>query len=115
MRDRGVKTGLCSHCRARRDRACRSVVLWLVLVCAVPTVWAEGLTATSHDWPMFRGGSLLTGVAKSDVPDKPVVRWTFECGEAITSSAAIVDGTVYVGSEDAGLFAIDLATGKLRW
>jgi outer membrane protein assembly factor BamB len=33
----------------------------------------------------------------------------------IQSSAAIVDGTVYVGSRDGGLYALDLATGIRKW
>ena len=31
------------------------------------------------------------------------------------SSAAVVDGTVYVGSDDTNLYAIDAATGAVRW
>ncbi len=38
--------------------------------------------------------------------------WTFEAGTAISSTAAIADGMVYVGSLDGHLYALDLATGK---
>jgi outer membrane protein assembly factor BamB len=41
--------------------------------------------------------------------------WTYEAEEVIESSAAIVDGTVYVGVGTGDLLALDLATGKLRW
>ncbi len=101
----------------RRSRSLGAGIMIVVAVVlgGAGVAAAEGLAATSRDWPMFRGGATLTGVAKSDLPKKLAVRWTLECGEAITSSAAIVDGTVYVGSEDAGLFAVDLATGKVRW
>ena len=71
--------------------------------------------ATQRDWPMFRGDGKHTGVARSTLPEKLDVRWTLQCGEAITSTAAIVDGVVYVGSEDGILFAVDLATGKPKW
>lgn len=102
------------------SRACGGRLLcvgWALILCplAGPAVGADGLTATARDWPMFRGGSTLTGVAKSRLPEKIAVRWTLECGEAITSSAAIVDGVVYVGSEDGVLFAVDLASGKPVW
>ena len=33
----------------------------------------------------------------------------------IDSSAAIVDGVVYVGGGNGDLLALDLASGKLRW
>jgi len=70
---------------------------------------------TERDWPMFRGGPKLQGVAASTLPEKLSLRWTLRCGEAVTSSAAIVDGVVYVGSDDGVLYAVDLATGKPRW
>ena len=41
-------------------------------------------------------------------------KWGFD-RRAIQGSAAISDGTVYVGSRDSGLYAIDLATGHRRW
>ncbi|MEA2724598.1 MAG: hypothetical protein QOH59_2369, partial [Gemmatimonadales bacterium] len=34
---------------------------------------------------------------------------------AVQSSAAIVDGSVYVGSRDGAVYALDEATGKRRW
>src|SRR5207245_6786541 len=34
---------------------------------------------------------------------------------AITGSAAVRGGVVYAGSQDGALFALDLATGALRW
>jgi outer membrane protein assembly factor BamB len=58
---------------------------------------------------------LLTGVSTSPLPEKLTVAWTYETGESIESSAAIVDGTVYVGTQAEELIALELATGKLRW
>ena len=43
------------------------------------------------------------------------VRWTFEAGDAVESSAAIAGGVAYVGSQKGELLALDLATGKPRW
>ncbi len=68
-----------------------------------------------HDWPMFRGNPQLTGVAHGQLPRKLSVRWTFETSEPVTSTAAIVDDTVYVGGGDAFLYALDLASGSLKW
>lgn len=64
---------------------------------------------------MFRGDSALSGIAESSLPENPKVLWRFEAGDAITSTAAIADGMVYVGSDDEHLYALDLATGALRW
>jgi outer membrane protein assembly factor BamB len=67
------------------------------------------------DWPLFRGNALQTGVAASPLPEALGVRWTFKAKDAVESTAAIVDGTVYVGSLDEHLYALDLATGRQKW
>ena len=47
-------------------------------------------------WPQFRGNPQLTGVAASTLPATLKLLWTYEAGDSIESSAAIVDGAVYV-------------------
>ena len=71
--------------------------------------------AAAPNWSQFRGNPRLTGVATTLPPEALKLRWTYEAGEAIESSAAIVDGAVYVGSSKGELLAIDLETGTLRW
>ncbi len=68
-----------------------------------------------RDWPMFRGNPQLTGVAACDLPNRPVVLWKQQAGETVTSSAAIVGGEVFVGSEDGIVLALDLDTGAVKW
>src|SRR5882762_1598014 len=41
--------------------------------------------------------------------------WTFKTGGTIAASAAVVSGTVYVGSWDGYEYALDQMTGKLKW
>lgn len=68
------------------------------------------------DWPQFRGDPLLTGAAAGGPGDGELsVRWIYETGDAIDSSAAIVDGMVYVGVGNGDLIALDFDTGELRW
>ena len=74
-----------------------------------------GAQAPADGWTQFRGNARLTGIAASAPPAAPAVRWTYEAGEAIDSSPAIADGTVYVATSNGDLVAIDLASGKLRW
>ncbi len=69
----------------------------------------------ASSWPMFRGDGQLTGVAKGELPDKPVVRWRFRAPEAIESTAAIADGVVFVGCGDGVLYALGLPDGALKW
>jgi len=95
--------------RALRDglKAVPCILLISVLVSAQ--------TPTAANWSQFRGDARLTGIAAAALPDRLTLRWTYEAGESIESSAAIVDGAVYVGSAKGELLAIDLESGKLRW
>jgi outer membrane protein assembly factor BamB len=72
------------------------------------------LTGTD-DWPQFRGNALLTGVSETALKEPLELAWIYEAGESIESSAAIVDGVVYVGSQSGELLALELETGELRW
>ena len=66
-------------------------------------------------WPMFRGNVELTGVARDALPEKLALRWQHEVKGAIVSAAAIVDGVVYIGSDEGELLALDLKTGDVKW
>jgi outer membrane protein assembly factor BamB len=67
------------------------------------------------EWAQFRGHPQLNGVAVSALPENLKLLWTHEAGDSIESSAAIVDGAIYVGSQSGDLIALDLATGATRW
>lgn len=41
--------------------------------------------------------------------------WTHTTGDGVRSSPAVVDGTVYIGSWDEKVYALDAATGTPRW
>ena len=86
-----------------------------VAVRLAAAILLAGCLHAADEWPQFRGNPQLTGVATGAVPATLKLLWTYDAGEGIQSSAAIADGTVYVGVESADLLAIDLATGKLRW
>jgi len=41
--------------------------------------------------------------------------WTFETGGAVYASPTIMDATVYIGSGDGNLYALDAETGEEQW
>ncbi|HVF22710.1 MAG TPA: PQQ-binding-like beta-propeller repeat protein [Pyrinomonadaceae bacterium] len=71
--------------------------------------------APANNWVQFRGNHQLTGVSQSDVPTSLKPLWTYEAGEPIESSAAIVGGTVFVGSQKGELVALSLENGSVYW
>ena len=41
--------------------------------------------------------------------------WQLRTGAKVESSPVAIDGTVYVGATDGRLFALDAASGQVRW
>lgn len=65
---------------------------------------------------MFRGNPAHSGVYASPAP--PGVNhivWQFRTGAPIVASPTIADGTLYIGSDDHNLYAIDARSGRLLW
>ena len=87
-------------------------ILLLVLFVAVSVVAQE---TPADNWAQFRGNHSLTGVSQSNVPTSIKQLWTYEAGDAIESSAAIVGGTVFVGSQKGELVALSLENGSVYW
>jgi len=54
-------------------------------------------------------------VAHSPLAANPGLKWTYETGGSIESTAAIVGSRVYIGTMTGAVLAIDLNSGRLRW
>src|SRR5258705_13933153 len=80
----------------------------------LPSV-AKAQDTPADNWSQFRGNHQLTGVSNSAVPNGLKLLWTYEAGESIESSAAIVGGTVFVGSQKGELAALNLDNGAVYW
>ncbi|HKG62112.1 MAG TPA: PQQ-binding-like beta-propeller repeat protein [Pyrinomonadaceae bacterium] len=85
----------------------------IVILCLAINVLAQ--ETPGDNWAQFRGNQSLTGVSQSNVPDSLKQLWTYEAGESIESSAAIVGGTVFVGSQKGELVALSLENGSVYW
>ena len=65
---------------------------------------------------MFRVDAAHTGIYNAaGVPKFTKVKWKFKTGGAVYSSPAIVNGVLYIGSNDHFLYAINLGDGSLKW
>lgn len=83
----------------------------LVLLCF--QVRAQDTPA--ENWSQFRGNQNLTGVSLGNVPNNLKPIWTYDAGDSVESSAAIVGGTVFVGSQKGELTALNLDNGAVYW
>ncbi len=85
----------------------------LLVFCFAVSAMAQDTPA--ENWSQFRGNHSLTGVSQSNVPTSLKQLWTYEAGESIESSAAIVGSTVFVGSQKGELTALNLENGSVYW
>jgi len=71
----------------------------------------------SFGWSTFQGNPARTGYTPSNnLPTtSATARWTFETHNTVYSSPAVADGTVYVGSTDNYLYAVDANDGTIQW
>ena len=82
-----------------------------------PTRGKEGfVTQSSIDWwPMFHHDLNHTGHSTSTTPDTNETPWNYRTGSYVTSSPAVVDGMVFVGSGDNNVYALNATTGTQIW
>jgi len=74
------------------------------------------VSLVAEDSPAFRGNPSHPGVYdNAPLPKFTQVKWKFKTGGTVVSSPAIVAGTLFIGSSDHHLYAIDIATGKPKW
>ena len=97
----------------RRQKAGRMFSTLCLLLTAFCCSQAQDTPA--DNWSQFRGNQRLTGVSDSAVPNELKLLWTYEAGESIESSAAIVGGTVFVGSQKGELTSLNLENGAVFW
>jgi len=92
----------------------RAFYVVLIAFCLLPaTLKAQDTPA--DNWSQFRGNHRLTGVSESAIPGEVKLLWTYEAGDSIESSAAIVGGTVFLGSQKGELVALNLENGAVYW
>jgi len=73
-------------------------------------------TPSPGEWTMFRHDLGHTGSINPDgLLPRGELKWFFQTGAEVHSSPTVVDGTVYFGSRDFGLYAVDAETGQQRW
>ena len=93
----------------------RSATALLAAALAVG-IGIAALSASQETASMFRGDPAHSGV----YPSAPLrnfggLQWRVQTGGMVQSSAALHEGTLYIGSGDGRLYALDSRTGAQRW
>ena len=84
---------------------------------AAVTAFACALTsAHAADTAMLRGSLARSGLTEAPgVPEAPALKWKVKTGAPVASSPVVADGTLFIGSNDGNVYALDVATGAQRW
>jgi outer membrane protein assembly factor BamB len=69
----------------------------------------------SGEWRGFRNDSGYSGMAKTSLTEKLVLKWSYNCKESITGASAISRGVVYAATTEGKLLALSLKDGKKIW
>ncbi|MDP3878960.1 MAG: PQQ-binding-like beta-propeller repeat protein [Dehalococcoidales bacterium] len=73
-------------------------------------------SSVTGQWAMFQHDLGRSGNANSNgILPRGEIKWVFPTGGAVHSSPAVANGTVYIGSRDNKLYALDANTGAKRW
>lgn len=73
-------------------------------------------SSVSAQEAMFRGSTQHTGVyAGPGLSRFSQIKWQFHTNNQVLSSPVVVDGTLYVGSSDHSVYALDAGSGTLKW
>jgi len=74
-----------------------------------------GSDQVGDNWPMFRGSLNHTGTFVTSPAQGNISSWTFMTGGGVKSSPSVVDGRVYVGSNDHKIYCLNATMGALLW
>jgi len=84
-----------------------------IFLCAFPLGNIQAQLADSP-WPMFRHDLKHTGRSSYTGSSKNYLQWVYPVGSSTSTPAIGTDSTIYVGSYDSNLYAIN-PDGTLKW
>jgi len=61
------------------------------------------------------GSTILTQSVNAETTSAGEQIWSFETNSSVYSSPTVVDGTVYVGSNDGNVYALAASDGSEQW
>nr|WP_250864792.1 PQQ-binding-like beta-propeller repeat protein [Halorientalis regularis] len=78
---------------------------------------AQSEQSSVSDWPQYQYDTANTGHAPNTTGPTQNIggQWRFQTGAGVYSSPAVVDGTVYVGSDDTSVYALSASDGSEQW
>ena len=100
---------------------------WILLVWLVAMTGMGAIGQTSNllpnvgaNWGQFRGDNMQRWNQRETVLGVNDVgglahKWTYATGAFVESSPAVMNGVVYIGSDDGNLYALNASSGQKMW
>ena len=106
----GAPTGMPGHPAAPRPRPAiwrrPEIIAFAASVALISLLTAITVISGKSGGPATRATPALQVTS---------ARWTYTTGSYVDTRPAVAGGTVYAGSDDGTVYALDTATGGLRW
>ena len=71
--------------------------------------------AMNGDWPMYRGDPMLQGRTADTLSLPLELKWRFKTGDMVKASPVVVGKTVFIGSLDSSMYAVNTETHRKLW
>jgi outer membrane protein assembly factor BamB len=92
------------------------ILIILISLIQIQTYISVASAASTDDWTMFRHDLNHSGYTTgSNFTNSAKPLWNFSTGAPVVSSPAIVDGCVFVGSNDGQIYCLNASNGKRIW
>ena len=78
-------------------------------------LYCYGGSGTPKDWSMFGSDPAHTAVSSGSAPANMAQKWVYHTGGAVASSPVVVQGKVYIGSDDHNWYCLDASSGTKIW
>lgn len=98
--------------------AWKAVTMFDVLPLVIPPPGAStdiGAVSGPHTWSQARQNAGSTAFTLDPAPFPEKVKWTFATSKPLVTSPAVVDGRVYLTTDDGRTLALEEKTGRLVW
>ena len=86
-----------------------------VVVCMIFVSSLVLLPFANADLTMFRADPSRSGVGTGSPALTPSLIWKYTAGSWVVSSSAVVNGVVYIGSDDHSVYALNATNGIQLW
>ena len=73
------------------------------------------IIAQTDNWPLQHHDAQSSGVSQSVLADTLQEKWVFEAEQGVKSTAAIVNGKVYISTVAGKVISLNLTDGKKNW